>query len=44
MLWDRSHRIRNKLKDKIINVIWRLFETKKEKEDKKNKSKMKKNN
>ena len=35
MLWDRSHKIRNKLKDKIINDIWRLFETKKEKEDKK---------
>ena len=42
MLWDRSHKIRNKLKDKIINVIWRLFETKKEKEDKKTKAKWKK--
>ena len=35
MLWERSHKIRNKLKDKIINDIWRLFETKKEEEDKK---------
>ena len=42
VIGEKPKRIRDKLKDQIIIDIWPLFETKKEKEHRKSRSKMKK--
>ena len=41
-MWEKPKLIRDKLKDKIIN-IWTIFETEKEKEDRKKEAKWKNN-
>ena len=42
VMGEKPKIIRDKLKDKIINDIWTLFEAEQEKEDRKKRSKMKK--
>ena len=42
VMGEKPKIIRDKLKHKITNDIWTLFETEKEKEDRKKRSKMKK--
>ena len=42
VMGEKPKIIRDKLKDKIINDIWTLFEAEQEKEDTKKRSKMKK--